>query len=197
MFIIRALQMLFPIGEPILFQPCGFSHEWVEWTGEPGEGGAPVGMFPFEERPSDAKEFEKSDGRKEWRRENGNRLVETRHHYGNIVTDEGLIPVVIPMSGTNHGSSRQWTAMMKRFTIPGTNKPAPAFSRLYQINTSFSQRGTQSWYKYRVIDNGWVTDQNVLQSGFAFAKAVAAKEVRAGMDADADAGSSIGDDIPV
>lgn len=184
-FIIRALQMIFMDNQPIMFQPCGFSHEWVEWTGEPGEGGAPVGMFPFEERPLDAKEVINATGKTEWRTPTGNRLVETRHHYGHVILDGSTIPVVVAMSGTNHSTSRQWTALMKSFTLPGTNKKAPAFSRTYKLTTAFNQRGTQSWYKFRVQDNGWVTDQNLLQQGFAFAKAVSANEVKAGMDSDA------------
>jgi hypothetical protein len=196
MCIIRALQMLFPSDRPIVFQPCGFTHEWVEWTGEPGEGGAPVGMFPFEERPAEAKEVVNATGKKEWRMANNNRLVETRHHYGNVVNDGSIIPVVIAMSGTNHGTSRQWTALMKSFQVPGTNKKAPAFSRTYLITTAFNQRGTQSWYKFRVQDNGWVTDQNLLQAGFGFAKAIAANEVKAGMDSDA-VDSVEDDEIPI
>lgn len=186
MFIIRALQKTFPINVPIIFQPCGFTHEWVEWTGEPGEGGAPVASYPYESRPLEAEEVEDAQGRKVWRMpETNNRLVETRHHFGNIVDESGLIPVVVPMSGTNHSISRQWTALMKNFMIPGKGRRAPAFSRTYEMTSAFVQKGQQSWYKYKVKDAGWVTDPMLLQNGFEFAQAVAQGQVKAGADGEA------------
>ena len=196
MFIIRSLQMVFPAENPILFQPCGFSHMWVEWTGEPGEGGAPVAQFPFEERPSAAEETVSKDGKREWRMpETNNRLVETRHHFGNIIRENGEVtPVVIAMSGTNHSVSRQWTALMKQFRVPGKNVKAPAFMRSYELSTVFTQKGAQSWYKFKVKDAGWITSRQILEDGFAFAKAIAANEVRAGSDSDgADVGSDEAD----
>lgn len=187
-FIIRSLQRIFKQGERLLFQPCGFSHEWVEWTGEPGEGGAPVAQYPFKEKPPQAEEVVNKDGKTEWRMpETGNRLVDTRHHYGNIVIGpEEIIPVVIPMSGTNHSTSRQWTALMKQFNAPGRSQKAPSFFRKYNLTNKFVQRGTQSWYKYSVADAGWVDDKALVRNGFSFAQAVAANQVRAGIDADAD-----------
>jgi hypothetical protein len=184
MFIIRSLQMVFPAETPIVFQPCGFSHVWVEWTGEPGEGGAPVAQYPYESRPTSAEEIVSKDGKREWRMpENNNRLVETRHHFGNVIRGEGEVtPVVIAMSGTNHSVSRQWTAMMKQFRVPGKNVKAPAFMRTYDLSTVITQKGSQSWYKFKVKDAGWITSRQLLEDGFAFAKAIAANEVRAGVD---------------
>lgn len=199
-FIVRALQRVFPANVPLIFQPCGFTHEWIEWTGEPGEGGAPVASYEFEKRPVGATEVEDAQGRKVWRMpDTNNRLVETRHHFGNIVTDDGnFIPVVIPMSGTNHSISRLWTNLMKNFMLPGTSKRAPAFSRLYELNTVFVQKGQQSWYKFKVKDAGWVTDPRLVSAGFEFAKAVAENRVKAGADAEDSAGSVVDDDsIPV
>jgi hypothetical protein len=198
MMIIRSLQLVFPPEQPIMFQPCGFSHSWVEWTGEPGEGGAPVGQYDFESRPVEAEEVVDAQGRKEWRMpESNNRLVETRHHFGHVVSPAGeMLPVVVAMSGTNHSVSRQWTALMKQFRVPGKNVKAPAFMRLYDISTVFSQKGQQSWYKYKVKDAGWVADRTMLEEGFKFAKAVAAQEVKAAMEADA-ADPIDDNDIPV
>lgn len=198
MMIIRSLQMTFPLDEPVIFQPCGFTHEWVEWTGEPGEGGAPVAQYAYEARPVAAEEITNAQGKKEWRMpETNNRLVETRHHFGNILRGEQTIPVVIAMSGTNHSVSRQWTALMKQFTIPGKNVKAPAFTRSYELSTVFTQKGAQSWYKYKVKDHGWIQDRSILENGFAFAKAVAQNEVKAGADADAADAADMSEDAPI
>ena len=193
--VIRALQAVYGEEDEVLFQPCGFSHVWVEWTGEPGEGGAPVAQYQFEERPAEAEEVENRDGKKEWRMPSGNRLVETRHHFGHlIVNGEEPLPAVMPMSGTNHSVSRQWTSLMKRHRT-ASGKKAPAFSRLYDVETKFSQSGAQSWYKYKISDRGWVHDERLLRDGFEFAKAVAASEVTADVAGDGPADDS--DDIPV
>lgn len=183
MLIIRSVQKVFNGDEGITFQPCGFSHTWVEWEGEPGEG-RPVGQFDFSDKPSDAVEVDKPDGGSEWRRDNGNRIVETRNHFGNVLmTDGGLMPMVIAMSGSNHTASRQWTTLMKQHRTP-SGKRAAAFMRTYKITTVFSQKGQQTWYKYKIQDLGWVEEEGVLMDGYNFAKSIAANDVKADVASD-------------
>ena len=191
--IVRSLGMTFSAenaaegaSNGILFQPCGFDHVWVEWMGEPGEG-APVNQFPFNEQPEDAKEVPdpSNPDRMVIRLDNGNRLVETRYHYGNILDGNEVIPCVIPMAGTNHTVSRQWTATMKRFKMPNRDQLAPSFFRMYEIVTVFVSKGAQSWFKYKITDRGQIGDQAILQLGFDMMKSVAQKEVSAEVQADA------------
>lgn len=196
--IIRSLGRVIKMGDtdpPLEVQPCGFDHMWVEWEGEPGEG-APVGQYPFDQRPSEAVERENNEGKMEWRMPSGNRLVDTRYHYCNILDEDGTIfPVVIPFAGTNHTVSRQWTAQMKQFTMPGRpRQKAPSFMRTYGLRTVFTQRGEQSWYKYSVTDLGWVRDENILQEGLNVFRAVRSQEVTAEVGAPDDTDE---DTIPV
>ena len=184
MMIVRSVQQTFDGDEGVLFQPCGFSHTWVEWEGDPGEG-HPVAQYDYDSRPEDAAEVDKPDGGTEWRRDNGNRLVETRNHFGHMLTEEGHMPMVIAMSGSNHTASRQWTTLMKQHRTPG-GKRAAAFMRVYRITTSFSQKGQQTWYKYKIQDQGWVEDEGLLMDGFNFAKSIAANEVKADVASDAE-----------
>lgn len=187
--IIRSLGLVIPMGDtdpPIQVQPCGFDHVWVRWEGEPGEG-VPVGQYPFDDRPAEAVERPKSDGEgTEWRMPDGTRLVDTRYHYANLIGDDGsTMPIVIPMSGSNHTPSRQWTALMKQFSVPGRPKVrAKSFMRTYGIRTKFTQRGSQSWYKYEISDFGWVTDENLLREGLNLFRAVREREVTAETAAD-------------
>jgi hypothetical protein len=175
--IVRSLGRVFKMGDnlpPIVVQPAGFDHVWVEWQGEPGEG-APVGQFAFDDRPRDAREVPDSQNpdRTLWRMPNGNRLVDTRYHYANVICDDGsLIPLVIPMGGTNHTASRQWTAQMKQHRLPGRMTKAPSFFRQYGLRTAYKQRGEQSWYNYKIDDLGWITDENTLRNGLALLSAV-------------------------
>lgn len=205
--IIRSLQRVYK-GEgdedTLLFQPCAFQHMWVEWNGEPGEG-APVGQYPFDDMPEDAKEVPdpQNPDRKIWRLDNGNRLVDTRYHYGHIVDGRDIIPAVIPMSGTNHTVSRQWTTEMKQHMIPGRNQKAPAFFRLYALRTSFIQRGAQSWFKYKISDRGFIGDEQILRAGFNLTMSVKEEKVTADVASDApdsdvvEGSSNKGDDIPI
>lgn len=175
--IIRSLGRVIKMGDnlqPMIVQPAGFDHVWVEWQGEPGEG-APVGQFAFENMPKEAVEADdpQNPDRKMWRMPNGNRLVDTRYHYVNILSYDGsTMAAVIPMSGTNHTTSRSWTAQMKQHLMPGRPAKAPSFFRKYGIKTKFRQRGEQSWFNYTVSDLGWITDEMVLRSGMALLKGI-------------------------
>ena len=175
--IIRSLSRVIKMGDnmpPIVLQPAGFSHVWVEWQGEAGEG-APVGQFAFDSRPTEAVETPdpQNPDRMMWRMPNGNRLVDTRYHYCNLIDDDGAtMPVVVPMGGTNHTTSRSWTAQMKQHRMPGRSQKAPSFFRQYGLGTKFRQRGEQSWYNYTVADIGWITDEGVLRAGLSLLQAV-------------------------
>lgn len=181
--IIRSLGRVISMTEsspPIEIQPCGFDHMWVEWDGEPGEG-VPVGQYPFDELPEDATETENADGNKEWRMPSGTRLVDTRYHYVNLIEEDGsILPLVVPMGGSNHGVSRQWTAQMKQFTVPGrAGMRAKSFMRTYGLRTQFNQRGEQSWFKYAVSDLGWVRSEEILSAGLDLFRAVREQTVAA------------------
>lgn len=174
MFVIRSLRKLFSGQDGVLVQPFGFFHTFVEWTGDVGEG-TPVGRFPSDEPPADMAEFPdpQNPGRKLLRRKgNMNRLVETREHYANLITGtEPPFPIVIPMSGSNHAASRQWTEMMKRTVIGGVKMPS--FSRAYRLTTIFRKKGgNQTWFAYQVSPGEQITDWDLLKMGEAACKAL-------------------------
>lgn len=167
--IIRAFKKVIKVSKenPFVFQPAGFVHMWVEWEGDIGEG-AVVGQFPFDDRPADAVEridpADKDGKRKIWVRENGNRLADTRYHYGQAIIDGNWMPVVMPFGGTNHTVSRQWTGQMKALRFPN-GKPIPAWFRAYAISTAYQSRGAQSWFNYNVDDLGFITSAEVREEG--------------------------------
>lgn len=165
--IIRSFKKVIEVSktDPLIVQPCGFTHVWVQWDGEPGEGKV-VGQYPFEERPEEA--VERTDpqnpDKKFWGMPDGTRIVDTRYHYCQALVDGSWIPLVIPMSGTNHTVSRQWTGQMKSIKLPN-GAPAPAWFRQYAFSTAFNSRGAQSWYTYDVTDLGWIGDANLRAEG--------------------------------
>jgi len=184
--IIRSLKMIFKAdlasdeegNDGILFQPCGFQHMLVQWRGEAGEGQI-ITQYPFEECPEEAEEREdpENPGKMELAMPNGDRLVDTRYHYGNIIEANGeLLPCVIPFGGTNHTVSRQWTSLMKRKKTP-SGKKAPSFFNAYRLGSVFRQKGQQSWYSYTMKEEGPITDKDTLVSGFEMLKAIAEQKI--------------------
>ena len=139
-----------------------------------------------------------ADDRTEWRMPDGTRLVDTRYHYVNVVDQDGSVfPVVIPFGGTNHTVSRQWTAQMRQFSVPGRpGVKAKSFMRTYGLRTAFKQRGEQSWYVYSVSDLGWVRDESLLAEGLNVFRSVNRQEITAEV-ASADTTDTDDDSIPV
>lgn len=183
--------------EPLVVQPCGFQHMWVEWEGEVGEG-AVVKQYPFDDRPEEAVERNldpNNPDRMTWVMPNGNRLVDTRYHYVHALIDGIWQPMVIPMAGTNHTVSRQWTGQMKNVVLPGGQK-APAWFRAYGISTRFNSRGAQSWYTYDVDDLGWISDKSVRDAGRSLFESVQQEIVRPDVEHEG-ASTAADDESPV
>lgn len=182
--IIRSLRRLYP-GQPgLLVQPFGFFHTLVEWTGDVGEG-TPVGRFPSDEPPADM--FEAPDpqnpGKKVLRRKsNMNRLVDTREHYVNVIDGmESPFPVVVPMSGSNHASSRRWTEYMKRMVQNGVS--LPGFCRAYRLSTTFRKKGNnQTWFAYEIEPSEMIRDDELLQLGAKAFKSIEVAPLEANLN---------------
>lgn len=150
---------------PVAIQFCAFDHVYVQWQGEPGEG-VPVARYPFDDLPETIEE--KPDPQDPSRMikvaPNGDRVVDTREHYGHINWGDGWFPIVVPMAGTNHTVSRSLTATLKNTKLPNGAK-APAWFQVMRLSTKFNQRGSQSWFNYEIKWAGWCTDASLRQLG--------------------------------
>lgn len=200
MLIIRALKMLInPESEEVYIQPAGFQRMWVRWEGEPGEG-VVTGQYPFDDRPDEAELVKNSEGKDEWVMLDGSRLVDTRYHFG-FLTVPGRVtdmPIVVPMGGTNHTVSRQWTTTMKEAKLPNGAK-APSWFRRYSLTTFFTQRGAQSWYKYEIGQWAWVQEKEQRDAGRSLFESLQKGEVSAATEADApvDGTAAADDEAPI
>jgi len=142
----------------ILFQPCFFNKDWIEWVPRDSGGGFVASHL---ELPQDAEKIEdpKNPNRVKHVRPNGNEIVETRHHIGYAITDAGPLPYVISLSGSGHTVSRQWMFMMNGIQIDGVK--APSFAKLYKLTTKERSNAAGTWFSLDVADGGWVeTDQD-------------------------------------
>lgn len=166
----------FVLGEEgIIFQPCFFDKDFVEWVPRDSGGGF-VGRH--RSMPSDAKEFKdaKNPNKVFWARPNGNQIVETRYHVGFVHRGDQRMAYVIPLSSTGHTTSKQWMFMMNNVQLPSGDK-APSFAKLYRLRTKVKTNGVgQSWYGFDVEDAGWVDSVRDYESGLALYNAFAQGE---------------------
>lgn len=177
----------------ILFQPCSFYKNVVEWIpkNKDGSGGGYVGEHPV--MPADAKEVADKDDpeRKRMMSPRGTEYVETRNHAGIVYTDDGqAFPYLIPLSSSGHSVSRQWMFMMKSKAIEGTK--VPSFAVLYRLKTILRTKGTYNWHVIDPKEGGddgevlWATEEQY-EAGKALHDAFAAGEKKAdlsGMEAE-------------
>lgn len=160
--------------EGMVFQPCYFSKDWVEW--KPNRGGF-VGRHL--DRPADAEEKHidpQNPDRKAWVRKNGNIVVETRYHVGRVYYMGMKMPYVIPMSGTGHTVSKAWMTRMNNKSMPGVTGAAPAWACLYRLKTKPTSNAYGDWMKFDIIDEGWVQSLEDYEAGASLNAAFAAGE---------------------
>lgn len=144
-------------SDGILFQPCHFSKKFVEWVPRDAGGGAGAGFAGIHDRmPIEAKPVE--DRPNKFKMPNGNDIVETRYHFGNILDpSQGRAdPCVIAMSSSGHTVSRSWMALMNQFRIGGSII-APSFFRAYKLTTVERSNAQGSWFVWKPEDMGWVS----------------------------------------
>lgn len=180
--IMRSLKKVINVdSSPIPVIPCGFTHYWVEWNGEPGEGSV-VRQYPFDDRPAEAKEVPDPTNEERTRvvMPNGNRLVDTRYWYLMALIDGDWKQVVAPMAGTNHTVSRSWNSIQKEKRLPVEGRPkAPSWFFVYGLKTHFNQRGQQSWYTFEITELGWNQNKELRDQGRTVFEMVQQGEIEA------------------
>lgn len=170
----------------ILFQPCAFSQDYVEWKLRDNGGGF-VGRHP--QMPTTAKETPdaKDPNRKLWLMPSGTQIVHTRYHYGIILNGEdaqgegaplGLMQAVISLNSTGHTFSRTWMTQMNGLRLPN-GKAAPARSRKWLLTSDPKSNQSGDWFGWKVADRGWITDLEQYDMGTALFQAIRDGSVRA------------------
>jgi hypothetical protein len=147
----------------IIFQPCAFTKDWVEW--KPNRGGY-AGRHAV--RPADAveKNIDPNDpDRMQWIRPNGNIVQETRYHIGNVYHNGQRLPYVIPMTGSGHTVSRGWMTRMKTKAMPGLKGTAPSYACLYHLKTKDTSNAKGDWCTWEINDAGWVLTADDYDAG--------------------------------
>ena len=151
--------------EGILFQPCYWHKDWVEWIPRDAGGGF-VGRHPT--LPEDAKNIAdpRNPNRMNWMRPNGNQLRETRYHVGLVHGRGAPMPFVIPMSSSGHTTSRAWMFLMNSKHHPsGGTWPTCAY--IYRLKTKLRTNAQGEWYAWDIIDENVQVDIKEYELGAA------------------------------
>lgn len=142
--------------------PITYTKSYVEWVPRDSGGGY---VASHDAVPSDTRTVQ-VDGRDRMVRDNGNQIVETMYHL--VLDAESYLPVVVAFTSTNLSVSRQWMTLRRQIMIPNSNKPAPAFTRIYRLGSVYKQRDTYDWYSFKVTDKGWVSKDALAAAKEAF-----------------------------
>lgn len=146
--------------EGILFQPCAFWKNVVEWIPRNKDGSGGGFVAQHDTMPADAKEVADKDDpeKKRMMSPRGTEYVETRNHAGIVYTKEGeAFPYLIPLSSSGHSVSRQLTFMMKSKAVDGHK--VPSWAAIYRLKTIMRTKGNQNWF---VLDPHEGTEGGVL-----------------------------------
>lgn len=188
------IKKIFSGKDGVIFQPCHFSKKWVEWVPRDTGGGGGAGFVAVHERmPPNAEQ--KKDKPNKWFLPNGNDIVETRYHFGNILDpgENRADPCVIGMTSSGHTVSKSWMALMNQFRIGGSIV-APSFFRAYKLTTIERSNAQGSWFVWKPEDLGWVS-KPLRDMGNMLYQSVAAGEKKA--DDPIDITPNAGDDEPL
>jgi hypothetical protein len=140
----------------MLFQPCYFSKDWVEWVPRERGGGF---VARHDSRPSDA---EDRDG-KLVRRSSGNEVRETRYHSGFVHLNGGhSVPFVIPLTSTGHTVSRNWMFAMSQRTDANGNIE-PSYCQLWRLKTGQRVNAKGKWYVFEPAFEDYVELQDFVK----------------------------------
>lgn len=180
------------IHNEVVVVPCIYRRHHIEWL--PNRGG-----FVADHGEDDSLLRQaRPDEKRNMILPNGNLIVETATWY--CIEPATGNQVVIPMSRTQLGPSRDWMTLataekLDRPDGAGRYTP-PLFYRTYALSTVLRERGEDSWFVWRprksqtILEAAQVSGQNdLLQQAIKFAELVRAGEVKVGADTFEDDGA--------
>lgn len=167
----------------ILFQPCSFWHDVGEWIPRDDGGGF---VARHKVLPGNAVKTvdPKNPALVKYRTPDGNELVETRNHAGYVVTEDGPIPYVLPLTSTGHSVSRSWMFMMNSQRGPDGAKP-PSWACVYRLKTIQKKNKKGAWFVLVAENAGdhgqtrWVDTVEDYERGSALYEAFASGQKQA------------------
>lgn len=183
--------------EGLVFQPCAFSKNWVEWVPRE-QGGGRRAMFNYEDLKYDPEKKKATlktpngvielkvdyrDGNTNvplFKLPNGNDLVETRYQTGFAEVNGKALPYVISFKSTGHTVAKEWMGkQLQHSQIDGKN-PDPAWLYFYRLSTKMRKNKDGEWFVLQVADMDRVATAEEFARGKSLFTAVMAGEKQIG-----------------
>ena len=169
-------------GYPLLeFQHCELDKCVVEWVSR-NDGGGFVARHSLQGSVEDTMKRlgkqmpDPSDPKKKvWKTPEGNDLIETRYHYGNVINGGRPQPAVIAFSSTGHTTSRQWMSLMDSYQLDdgkGNLFTPPAWAKRYVIGSKAKENKKGSFFVGTVADGGVIANAALRMAGKKLYEAV-------------------------
>lgn len=150
----------------LLFQPCYFYKDIVEWI--PDRGGfagrhdisclpnielkkgwtgtlSDVKAIPDDENPNAPPRYVRSS--------NNNEVVETRYFVGYVYPENSNgqpMPFIIPLASTGHSFGKTWMFLINSQTLPNGKPCEASWKFFYRLKTTMKTNAKGSWYMYTV-----------------------------------------------
>lgn len=175
----NAPEPIVPGDEGIIFQPCFFQKNWVEWIPRDNGGGL-VGIT--ETCPAEAKPVKENNVTR-FVMPNGNEVKETRYHYGFVHLGDERLPYCIPLTSTGHTVSRDLMSRM-RSKVTASGARAPSWAFLYKLTSVPKQNKKGRWFQFALEDVGFVESMEDYNIGKALYQSLEKGEKKAAVDED-------------
>lgn len=152
----RGTKDIWPGDEGVRIVPVSYERIWLEWGAKRGDGLKGRHRKGNDDTPRLLGAVLKTDseGNEKWTLPNGHTLQDCREHIV-LLLDKYDTPkaFVLPMVGSNIGTSRKWHPMMNDKTIPEIgNKKAPVFAFVYGLKTMARSNDDGDWFQMEIED---------------------------------------------
>lgn len=182
----------------IIFLPCAYQRRFIQWGPRGGDGsGFKAELLPEDVAAKRASgEIQEADGKLYLGKpdpKKSDTVVDTRNHFGLILTDDGAAQVLLSLSSTQIKKSKQLMGMLSSVRING--KVPPTWMSKIRITTALESNDKGSWYGIKLESAGFIDDADTYAKGKAFNQIIAEGAARVEYhDQDAAGSSSAADD---
>lgn len=152
-FLRGAPDPLVKADEGILFQPCKFFKEWLEWIPRDAGGGL-VNRFRDEdlEKMVQAGELERTSDKflvhyHRTEKPDETEFVETRYFAGYVIKDGDFLPYVVTFSSTGHKVARAWMTLMNQLG-------GDIWAYAYRLTTRPESNAMGEWFNFDIKKAG-------------------------------------------
>lgn len=173
-------QELYDGKDGIIFLPCAYQRRFIQWGPRDAGGGFKAEVLPEDVAARRASgEITEADGKLYIGKpdpKKSDSVVDTRNHFGLILTDEGAAQVLLSLSSTQIKKSKQLMGILSAVRING--KVPPTWLSKIRLTTALESNDKGSWHGIKIESAGLIDDREIYEAGRAFSKIIAEGSAR-------------------